>query len=145
LADRQPCVLKLDTELDFDGPLHDRRGPIGISRIARKAMSEFGRATGEALLVTGLPFLKDQRGEFDDGISRRCSIAATAPLPERRLISTERSNLTTGADSEVEQLQIDRRCAMGVPVSRSKKRSPVTHRQRAALLRCPSQREAVLR
>ena len=64
LADVLPYFLKLETDLDFDGPLHGKQGPIPIRRIARDAMPQFGKAVGEALSATGLPFGKDQNAEF---------------------------------------------------------------------------------
>lgn len=52
-ADVLPYFLKLETDLDFDGPLHGRSGPIPVRRIAHEAMPPFGRAAGEALSATG--------------------------------------------------------------------------------------------
>ena len=70
-ADVLPYFLKLETDLDFDGPLHGRSGPIPIRRIAREAMPQFGKAVGEALSATGLPFRKDQNAEFEDDNNER--------------------------------------------------------------------------
>jgi 5-(hydroxymethyl)furfural/furfural oxidase len=117
-----PYFRKLENDLDFDGPLHGRSGPIPIRRIAGDAMPEFGRAVGEAFSATGLPFKDDQNAEFEDGIyppafsnrdDRRVSTAAAYLDPATR----RRSNLTIWADSEVEQLQVDGRRATGVIVS----------------------------
>ncbi|MBR0841199.1 GMC family oxidoreductase N-terminal domain-containing protein [Bradyrhizobium liaoningense] len=122
-ADVLPYFLKLETDLDFDGPLHGKRGPIPIRRIAREAMPPFGRAVGDALSATGLPFRKDQNAEFEDGIfppafsnrnDRRVSTAAGYLDAATRA----RPNLTIWADSEVEQLQVDGRRATGVVVAR---------------------------
>ena len=122
-ADVLPYFRKLETDLDFDGPLHGKHGPIPIRRIAREAMPQFGRAVGQALSATGLPFRKDQNADFEDGIfppafsnrnDRRVSTAAGY------LDATTRAqpNLTIWADSEVEQLQVDGRRAKGVVVAR---------------------------
>ncbi|TWA99208.1 GMC family oxidoreductase [Bradyrhizobium stylosanthis] len=122
-TDVLPYFLKLETDLDFDGPLHGKQGPIPIRRIGREAMPRFGRAVGEALSATGLPFRQDQNGEFDDGIfppafsnrnDRRVSTAAGYLDAATRA----RSNLTIWADSEVEQLKLDGRRATGVTVTR---------------------------
>ena len=122
-ADVLPYFLKLETDLDFHGPLHGKHGPIPIRRIAREAMPPFGHAVGEALSATGLPFRKDQNGEFEDGIfppafsnrnDRRVSTAAGYLDAATRA----RPNLTIWADSEVEQLQLDGRRATGVVVAR---------------------------
>ncbi len=49
-ADVLPYFLKLETDLDFDGPLHGKHGPIPIRRIAREAMPPFGHAVGEGVV-----------------------------------------------------------------------------------------------
>ncbi|WP_063694947.1 GMC family oxidoreductase [Bradyrhizobium stylosanthis] len=122
-TDVLPYFLKLETDLDFDGPLHGKQGPIPIRRIGREAMPRFGRAVGEALSATGLPFRQDQNGEFDDGIfppafsnrnDRRVSTAAGYLDAATRA----RANLTIWADREVEQLKLDGRRATGVIVIR---------------------------
>ncbi|WP_265440122.1 GMC family oxidoreductase [Bradyrhizobium sp. SEMIA] len=83
----------------------------------------FGRAAGEALSATGLPFRKDQNAEFEDGIfppafsnrnDRRVSTAAGYLDAATRA----RPNLTIWAGSEVEQLQLDGRRARSVVVAR---------------------------
>lgn len=122
-TDVLPYFLKLETDLDFRGPLHGRGGPIPIRRIAREAMPTFGRAAVEALSATGLPFRRDQNAEFEDGIfppafsnrnDRRVSTAAGYLDPATRA----RQNLTIWAESEVEQLKLDSRRATGVVVDR---------------------------
>lgn len=129
-ADVLPYFLKLETDLDFDGPLHGKHGPIPIRRIAREAMPPFGKAVGEALSATGLPFRNDQNGEFDDGIfppafsnrnDRRVSTAAGYLDAATRA----RPNLTIWADSEVEQLRLEGRRATGVVVVRRGQKVPV--------------------
>ncbi|OAF10755.1 glucose-methanol-choline oxidoreductase [Bradyrhizobium centrolobii] len=123
-ADVLPYFRKLETDLDFEGPLHGRSGPIPIRRIAREAMPAFGKAVGEALSATGLPFRQDQNAEFEDGIfppafsnrnDRRVSTAAGYLDTATR----RRPNLTIWAESEVVQLQLEGRRATGVVVSRS--------------------------
>jgi len=122
-TDVLPYFLKLETDLDFDGPLHGKQGPIPIRRIAHEAMPLFGRAVGDALSATGLPFRQDQNGEFEDGIfppafsnrnDRRVSTAAGYLDAATRA----RSNLTIWADSEVAQLNLAGRRATGVTVIR---------------------------
>lgn len=122
-ADVLPYFLKLETDLDFDGPLHGKRGPIPIRRIEHEAMPQFGQAVGEALSATGLPFRKDQNADFEDGIfppafsnrnDRRVSTAAGYLDTATRA----RPNLTIWADSEVEHLLVDGRRATGVLISR---------------------------
>ncbi|MGY4360923.1 choline dehydrogenase-like flavoprotein [Bradyrhizobium sp. i1.7.7] len=122
-ADVLPYFLKLETDLDFDGPLHGKHGPIPIRRIAREAMPPFGHAVGEALSATGLPFRKDQNGEFEDGIfppafSNRNDRRVSTATGYLDAATRARPNLIIWADSEVEQLQLDGRRATGVVVAR---------------------------
>jgi 5-(hydroxymethyl)furfural/furfural oxidase len=122
-TDVLPYFLKLETDLDFDGPLHGKRGPIPIRRIAREAMPEFGRAVGEALSATGLPFREDQNAEFGDGIfppafSNRNDRRVSAAAGYLDVATRARPNLTIWADTEVEQLQLEGRRATGVVVAR---------------------------
>jgi len=122
-ADVLPYFLKLETDLDFDGPLHGKHGPIPIRRIAREQMPAFGRAVNEALSATGLPLLKDQNGEFEDGIfppafSNRNDRRVSAAAGYLDAATRARPNLTIWADSKVEQLRLDGRRATGVMVAR---------------------------
>ncbi|WP_346658633.1 GMC family oxidoreductase N-terminal domain-containing protein [Bradyrhizobium sp. 173] len=117
------AALFSQTDLDFNGPLHGKSGPIPIRRVAHEAMPRFGKAVGEALSATGLPFRKDQNAEFEDGIyppafsnhnDRRVSSAAGYLDAATRA----RPNLTIWAESEVAQLQLEGRRATGVVVAR---------------------------
>ncbi|GGI23620.1 GMC family oxidoreductase [Bradyrhizobium guangdongense] len=122
-TDVLPYFLKLETDLDFDGPLHGRSGPIPIRRIAREAMPRFGKAVGEALSATGLPSRNDQNAEFDDGIfppafSNRDDRRVSTAAGYLDAASRARSNLTLWAESEVEQIQLEGRRATGVVLAR---------------------------
>ena len=122
-AEVLPYFRKLETDLDFDGPLHGRCGPIPIRRIAREAMPEFGRAVSEALSATGLPFLKDQNAEFEDGIyppafSNRDDQRVSTATAYLDAAARRRRNLTIWADSAVEQLQVEGCRATGAVVAR---------------------------
>ena len=122
-ADVLPSFIKLETDLDFDGPLHGKSGPIPIRRIAREAMPQFGKAVGEALSATGLPFRKDQNAEFEDGIfpptfSNRNDRRVSAAAGYLDAGTRTRPNLTIWAESEVAQLQLEGRRAKGVVVAR---------------------------
>jgi 5-(hydroxymethyl)furfural/furfural oxidase len=123
-ADVLPYFRKLETDLDFGGPLHGQSGPIPIRRIARNAMPEFGHAVGEAFAATGLPLLDDQNGEFEDGIfppafSNRNNQRVSAAAGYLGAATRARPNLAIWANSKVEQLRLEGRRATGVIVSRS--------------------------
>jgi 5-(hydroxymethyl)furfural/furfural oxidase len=129
-----PYFLKLEADLDFGGPLHGKDGPIPIRRISRENWPPFGVAVGEAFATTGVPFLEDQNGEFEDGIfppafsnrnDRRVSTAsAYLDAATRR-----RQNLTIWADTLVEGLIMSGPRPVGVRVIRNGTRASVgTHR-----------------
>jgi 5-(hydroxymethyl)furfural/furfural oxidase len=118
-----PYFRKLETDLDFDGALHGRDGPIPIRRIAKADWPPFGVAVGEAFAASGVPFREDQNAEYEDGIfppafsnrnDRRVS-AASAYLDRA---TRRRSNLTIWTGTQVESLVMDGCRADGVRVIR---------------------------
>jgi 5-(hydroxymethyl)furfural/furfural oxidase len=118
-----PYFRKLESDLDFDGPLHGRDGPVPIRRVAKPNWPPFGAAVGEAFAASGVPFRQDQNAEFEDGIfppafsnrnDRRVS-AASAYLDQA---TRRRSNLAVWTDTPVEALVMDGRRADGVRVMR---------------------------
>jgi 5-(hydroxymethyl)furfural/furfural oxidase len=122
-----PYFRKLETDLDFDGPLHGSDGPIPIRRIAQPDWPPFGAAVGAAFAAAGLPFRRDQNGEFEDGIfppafsnrgDRRVS-SASAYLNEA---ARRRSNLTIWAGVHAEGLVMNGSRAEGVHALRDGER-----------------------
>jgi 5-(hydroxymethyl)furfural/furfural oxidase len=122
-----PYFRKLETDLDFDGPLHGKDGPIPIRRIFQPDWPPFGTAVGKAFAASGVPFRQDQNGEFKDGIfppafsnrnDRRVS-SASAYLDQA---TRRRGNLTIWANTRVEGLVMDGQCAEGVCVLRDGER-----------------------
>jgi 5-(hydroxymethyl)furfural/furfural oxidase len=118
-----PYFRKLETDLDFAGPLHGKDGPIPIRRIAQPNWPPFGAAVGAAFAASGVPFRQDQNTEFEDGIfppafsnrnDRRVS-AASAYLDEA---TRRRGNLTIWAGTHVAGLVMEGRRAEGVRVLR---------------------------
>ena len=114
---------KLETDLDFEGALHGKDGPIPIRRIFQPNWPPFGTAVGAAFAASGVPFRQDQNSEFEDGIfppafsnrnDRRVS-AAAAYLDEA---TRRRGNLTIWAGTQVEGLVMDGRRTEGVRVLR---------------------------
>ena len=59
-----PYFRKLETDHDFDGPLHGKEGPQGISHIFPDRWAGYSRAIGAALEAAGIPYQEDQNGEF---------------------------------------------------------------------------------
>ena len=118
-----PYFRKLETDLDFDGALHGKDGPIPIRRISQPNWPPFGAAVGAAFAESGVPFRRDQNTEFEDGIfppafsnrndRRVSSAAAYLDAATRR-----RGNLAIWAGTHVEGLVMDGRRAEGVRVLR---------------------------
>ncbi|MEW6767044.1 MAG: GMC oxidoreductase [Pseudomonadota bacterium] len=107
-----PYFRKLETDLDFAGPLHGRDGPVPIRRIARENWPPFGRAVGEAFAATGLPFKADQNGEFEDGIfppafSNRNDQRVSAAVAYLDPTVRRRPSLTIWGETRVDTLEMD--------------------------------------
>jgi len=63
-----PYFRRLESDLNFAGPLHGADGPIPIRRIMPEQWPPFGHAVAKAFDASGLPRRLDQNGEFEDGI-----------------------------------------------------------------------------
>ena len=118
-----PYFRKLESDLDFDGPLHGKDGPIPIRRVAKPNWPPFGAAVGEAFAASGVPFRQDQNAEFEDGIfppafSNRNDRRVSAAIAYLDQATRRRSNLTIWTGTKVEALVMDGRRADGVRVSR---------------------------
>jgi 5-(hydroxymethyl)furfural/furfural oxidase len=118
-----PYFRKLETDLDFEGPLHGKDGPIPIRRVSRPNWPPFGAAVGAAFAESGVPFRQDQNAEFEDGVfppafsnrndRRVSSAAAYLDAATRR-----RGNLAIWSGTRVAGLVVDGRRAEGVRVLR---------------------------
>ncbi len=62
-----PYFRKLETDLDFQGPLHGDSGPIKISRVMNREWPGFTRAAADAFTDESYRDIGDQNGVFDDG------------------------------------------------------------------------------
>jgi 5-(hydroxymethyl)furfural/furfural oxidase len=119
-----PYFRKLETDLDFGGPLHGTDGPLPIRRIARAQWPAFGAAVGEAFAATGIPFRHDQNGEFEDGIfppafSNRDDRRVSTASGYLDAATRRRENLAIWADTIVDGLTLNGRRAAGVRVTRN--------------------------
>lgn len=118
-----PYFRKLETDLDFNGPLHGGDGPVPIRRIARGNWPAFGKAVGAAFSTTGAPFRDDQNAEFEDGIyppafSNRDDRRASTASVYLDAVTRRRPNLTIWSGSRVDDLVLQGRRATGVRVVR---------------------------
>jgi 5-(hydroxymethyl)furfural/furfural oxidase len=108
-----PLFRKLERDLDIDGPLHGKTGPLPIQHHRRTDFSGFARAAERAFGAMGFAAHDDQNGEWIDGIfpvaanldesGHRASAAIAYLTPEVR----RRANLVILTDTTVEQLIFD--------------------------------------
>lgn len=116
-----PFFNALENDLDFDGPLHGRHGPIPIRREKQELWAPFARAVTERLVEMGHTLYGDFNGEFQDGIfpvplnnlpEHRVSVAMTYLGPDVRT----RSNLHIVTNSPVSHLVIEGTRVVGVRI-----------------------------
>ncbi len=119
-----PYLKRLERDVDFEGPLHGRDGPIPISRQFPGQWPGFTRAVEEAFRAKGYRYIEDHNAEFEDGYfpqamsnqyGRRVSTAIGYLDAATRL----RDNLSIMADTFVESLVVEGRRVVGITVSRA--------------------------
>ena len=111
-----PYFKRVERDMDFDGPFHGKEGRIPVRRIFPDLWPEHAKALGEALGRSGMKYLPDQNGAFEDGYfpitisnayERRVSAAIGYLDPGTRM----RENLTISTDTVVTGLIFeDTRC-----------------------------------
>lgn len=62
-----PYFKRLETDVDFDGPLHGKSGPVPIRREPPEQWSGLARAVQHVCGRRGLPLVDDANGDFRDG------------------------------------------------------------------------------
>jgi 5-(hydroxymethyl)furfural/furfural oxidase len=67
-GDMLRCLKKLERDLDFDGPLHGRDGPIPIRRLFPAAWAPYTLAARQAMEGEGYRYGEDLNGGLADGI-----------------------------------------------------------------------------
>ena len=65
-----PYFLKIETDRDFNGPLHGQDGPLTIRRVSDDKISPFVERVMKTLDRRGHPIRPDQNGPWEDGIFR---------------------------------------------------------------------------
>lgn len=63
-----PYFRKLERDLDFDGPLHGKTGPIPIRRILPRDWPAFPARMAQAFQDQGMPLRQDQNADMEDGV-----------------------------------------------------------------------------
>ena len=119
-----PYFRKLETDLDFGGPLHGKDGPIPIRRVPEAQWTGFSRATAEALTQAGFNRLEDQNGPFEEGwfpvtISNRDEQRVSAAMGYLDAETRRRSNLHIVSEAEVETIRLNGRRVRGVGYRRA--------------------------
>ncbi|HTN61316.1 MAG TPA: GMC oxidoreductase [Devosia sp.] len=114
-----PYFRKLETDMDYDGPLHGDRGPLAISRVPEAEWPGFTRAAAGAFTDAGYRNIGDQNAVFDDGwfpmsltTNRKQRISAAMGYLDAT--TRARPNLTIRANVTVNGLIMDGRRAIGV-------------------------------
>jgi 5-(hydroxymethyl)furfural/furfural oxidase len=121
-----PFFRRLETDLDFNGPLHGADGPVIIRRLPRSEWDGFTVAATDWLEQQGHAFRPDMNAEFGDGYAplplsnsagRRVSAAAAYLTPSVRA----RPNLEIRAETRASRILFEGRRSRGVAVlSRSR-------------------------
>ncbi len=119
-----PYFRKLETDLDFGGPLHGTNGPLPIRRILEPDWPPFARAAALALDASGLPRRLDQNGEFEDGLfpaafSNRNDARVSAAAAYLDTPTRARPNLAIAAETQVTALSTDERRVTGAMLRRA--------------------------
>jgi 5-(hydroxymethyl)furfural/furfural oxidase len=117
-----PCFTRIERDMDFDGPLHGKSGPIPIRRIGCEAWPKFSQAAAVAFRDAGFRELRDQNAEFEDGFFP----VAISNIYDRRVSSAigyldnttrRRPNLDILADTTVRGIVMEGTRATGVEVT----------------------------
>jgi 5-(hydroxymethyl)furfural/furfural oxidase len=118
-----PYFRRLETDLDFSGPMHGSDGPIKIRRLPREVWPGFTKAVSDVLARRGYRYVADQNASFEEeqfsiaisnAENRRVSAAIGYLSPEVR----RRANLHIWSHSQVMSILTDGLRANGVRVRR---------------------------
>ena len=120
LDDVLPYYKRLETDLDFDGPLHGKNGPIPVRRHRRDQWPGFCQGVAEAAEdLYGFKHVADMNGVIENGY---CSVPISSN-PQQRVSAAmgyltdavrRRPNLRILADTQVDRVLFDGRRATGV-------------------------------
>lgn len=119
-----PFFRRLETDCDFDGPMHGKDGPIPIRREPVAQWSPFARAVEAESRRRGWPDVADLNGDFRDGHcvmpnSRFEGSRASSGICYLTSEVRRRPNLTVLTDSPVTGLTREGRRVVGVSVRRA--------------------------
>ena len=114
-----PYFLKVERDLDFDGPLHGKEGRIPIRRVPKDRWCDHARGVAAGFDQAGIKFLPDQNGVFEDGyfpvtISNNEERRVSAAIGYLDRATRARTNLTISTDTVVRGLLFDGPVCSGV-------------------------------
>jgi 5-(hydroxymethyl)furfural/furfural oxidase len=114
-----PYFRKIETELDYPGPLHGHDGPVPIRRTKQDEWPALSRAVHAFARERQIPFIADMNADFRDGYGA----VPMSNWPNRRASSAicyldaavrARKNLAIVSRASVARLEFDGRRAVGV-------------------------------
>ena len=118
-----PYFVRLERDLDFDGPAHGRDGPIPVRRHRREDWPPFCLAVVEVLEDRGFDYVADMNADFRQGYSG----VPMSSLPTQRVSTAmgyldpavrARDNLDIRADTRVTNLVLEGNRVVGVAALR---------------------------
>lgn len=130
-----PFFKALETDLDYEGPLHGKDGPIPIHRIPREKWPALSIAAERAMSEIGYPGLGDQNGVFTDGhfpmtlSNNRGQHRVSTAMAYLDSATRARPNLTIMAETHVLQLLLEGDTVTGVRVDRGGKEERIPARE----------------
>jgi 5-(hydroxymethyl)furfural/furfural oxidase len=133
-ADCLPFFKKLERDLDFDGPVHGKDGPIPIRRVPFEQWPGFSRAVGNGLSARGIPFRPDHNATAEDGwfsmpINNENDHRVSTAMAYLDAAARKRTNLRIFADTMLESLTFEGKRCTGAVVLRPGGRETVAARQ----------------
>lgn len=116
-----PYFRKLETDMDYDGPLHGASGPISISRVMPAEWPGFTRAAMRAIEAEGYRNIGDQNAVFDDGwfpmsLTTNRKSRSSAAMGYLDVQTRGRKNLTIRSGQKVDRVLTEGRRAIGVQI-----------------------------
>jgi 5-(hydroxymethyl)furfural/furfural oxidase len=117
-----PYYRKLESDLDFDGALHGKAGPVPIRRTKTDDWAPLAKAVHAFAQDRQIPFIADMNADFRDGygavpMSNWPQKRASASICYLTADVRRRANLEILTDASVTGLTFDGRRATGVTVS----------------------------
>jgi 5-(hydroxymethyl)furfural/furfural oxidase len=129
-----PYFRRLETDLDYDGPLHGKDGPILIHRVPAATWPGFALGAKAAIEALGHANLGDQNGVYTDGC-----FSMSLSNDGRDRVSTARGylsadirarpNLEVMTETIVRALIVEGRTVVGVEVERGAERRRILARR----------------